>query len=126
MKEYIQQSQTLLPPADAEVITTACDYCIVACGYKAYRWPVGAKPGGLKASENAFGVDFPTSALQSWVAPQQHNIIEHEGKPYHVVIVADKDTQVVNKNGDSSVRGGLLAQKLYNPNSSTKDRLKHL
>ncbi|MBT4432577.1 MAG: hypothetical protein HOC91_18865, partial [Nitrospinaceae bacterium] len=36
-----------LPPSDADVMTTACDYCIVGCGYKASRWPVG-KEGGAK------------------------------------------------------------------------------
>ncbi len=41
-----------------------------------------------------------------------------------MVVVADKDIQVVNKGGDSSVRGGLLARKLYNPDTPTKDRLK--
>ena len=32
-----------LPPPDAEVLTTACSYCIVACSYKVYRWPVGTE-----------------------------------------------------------------------------------
>ncbi|MFA0678455.1 arsenite oxidase large subunit, partial [Vibrio sp. 10N.222.51.A6] len=122
--QYLQPTSTLLPPASAEVITTACDYCIVACGYKVYRWPVSSPSGGPAASENAFGVDFPVHALQAWVSPQQHNIISHNGKPHHVVVVADKDIQVVNKGGDSSVRGGLLARKLYNPETPTKDRLK--
>ncbi len=79
--------------------------------------------GGARANENAFAVDFPVHALQAWVSPQQHNIVSHNGKPHHVVVVADKDIQVVNKGGDSSVRGGLLARKLYNPETPTKDRL---
>ena len=37
---YIPETNVPLPPKNAEVITTACDYCIVACGYKVYRWPV--------------------------------------------------------------------------------------
>ena len=111
-----------LPPKDAEVITTACDYCIVACGYKAYRWPVG-QDGGPKASENAFGLDFPSNILQAWVAPTQHNVVTHEGKKYNIIVIPDKDAEVINKNGDSSIRGGLLAQKLYNPDSPTNDRL---
>ncbi len=48
-----------LPPPDAEVLTTACSYCIVACSYKVYRWPVG-REGGTQADQNVFGVDFPT------------------------------------------------------------------
>ncbi|MCK5445161.1 MAG: molybdopterin-dependent oxidoreductase, partial [Rhodospirillaceae bacterium] len=39
------------------------------------------------------------------------------------VIVPDRETKAVNLNGDSSVRGGCIAQKCYNPNSSTRDRL---
>ncbi|MEN8217261.1 MAG: hypothetical protein ABFS56_13010 [Pseudomonadota bacterium] len=46
-----------LPPPNAEIFTTACDYCIVACGYKVYRWPVGSREGGPKAYQNALGID---------------------------------------------------------------------
>ena len=48
--------QVPLPPIDAKVVPTACDYCVVGCGYKVYTWPVGSE-GGPKASENALGVD---------------------------------------------------------------------
>ncbi len=118
---YTPQDSAPLPPKDAEVITTACDYCIVACGYKAYRWPVDSKDGGSKAADNAFGVDFPSSALQAWVAPTQHTVVTHKGKKYNLVVIPDKDAAVVNKKGDSSIRGGLLAQKLYNPESKQND-----
>ena len=119
-----EDSDTPLPPPGSEVITTACDYCIVACGYKVYRWPVAGGSGGPKAGENAFGKDFPVGPLEEWVAPNQHNIVMHEGNPHHVVIVPDRETKAVNLNGDSSVRGGCIAQKCYNPSSATADRLK--
>ncbi|WP_045110103.1 hypothetical protein [Moritella viscosa] len=45
---YIPEDHAPLPPANAEVITTACDYCIVACGYKVYRWPLEKANGGQK------------------------------------------------------------------------------
>lgn len=112
-----------LPPKDAEILTTACAYCTVACGYKIYRWPVG-KVGGAKAAENALGVDFPTgAAMQAWISPSQHNIARHKGRPHHVVVIPDYDATVVNVGGNHSVRGGTLAQKVYNPNSPTRDRL---
>ena len=58
-----------LPPADANVHTTACDYCIVGCGYKVYTWPHGTQ-GGVTAKENALGVDFPTDELSGqWLSP---------------------------------------------------------
>ncbi len=121
---YIPETDVPLPPKDADVISTACDYCIVACGYKVYRWPVkGGRLGGPKASENAFGVDFPVEVLGPWVAPNQHNIVLHEDEPHHVVILPDKDTEAVNTDGDSSLRGGCIAQKCYNPQSPTRDRL---
>ncbi|MCP4448717.1 MAG: hypothetical protein GY811_25785, partial [Myxococcales bacterium] len=52
--------------------TTACAYCIVACGYKAYSWKVGEPSGGPAAADNAFGVDFPTEVLSGyWIRQQQ-------------------------------------------------------
>lgn len=112
-----------LPPPDAEVLTTACSYCIVACSYKVYRWPVGTE-GGAQADQNAFGVDFPTGGAP-WIARSQHNIGMHEGQPHHFVVTPDVDADVVNRNGNYSVRGGTLAQKIYNPDKPTKDRLKY-
>lgn len=121
---YVPESNVPLPPKDADVISTACDYCIVACGYKVYRWPVaGNRNGGPKAADNAFGADFPVEPLGSWVAPNQHNIVMHDSVPHHVVIVPDKDTTSVNTDGDSSLRGGCIAQKCYNPQKPTRDRL---
>lgn len=122
---YIPEESVPLPPPDADVISTACDYCIVACGYKVYRWPVaGGKIGGPRAEENAFGEDFPVAPLGTWVAPNQHNIVLHNGAPHHVVIIPDKDTEFVNYSGNSSIRGGAIAQKVYNPQTPTRDRLK--
>ncbi|WP_057465463.1 arsenate reductase (azurin) large subunit [Pseudovibrio sp. POLY-S9] len=122
---YIPGTNIPLPPVDADVLSTACDYCIVACGYKIYRWPVKAgKVGGEKAAENAFGVDFPVDPLGPWVAPNQYNVVLHKGEPHHVIIIPDKDTKHVNINGNSSIRGGALAKKVYNPQTPTRDRLK--
>ena len=113
-----------LPPKDAEVITTACAYCTVACGYKVYRWPVG-KEGGVQAAQNALKVGFPNQLMNSaaWVSPSQHNIVRHGGKPHHAVVVPDKDARVVNVGGNHSIRGGTLAQKCYNPENRTSERL---
>ncbi len=123
IKNYLPTDKAPLPPKNADVLTTCCDYCIVACGYKVYRWPVGTPDGGPKAAENAFGVDFPTGPLQAWVAPTQHNVVMHEGRPHNVVVIPDKDSKVVNIGGDSSIRGGTIAQKCYNPDMPTNDRL---
>ena len=119
---YLPEDKVPLPPKGAEVLSTCCDYCIVACGYKVYRWPMNQE-GGPAAKDNAFGVDFPSNTLEAWVAPTQHNVIMHGGTPHNVVIIPDKDATAVNTNGDSSIRGGLLAQKCYNPHKGTRDRL---
>ena len=112
-----------IPPKSAEVFTTACDYCIVACGYKVYRWPTRVPNGGPAADENAFGEDFPVAPLGAWLTENQHNIVSHNGEPHHVVIIPDKDTEFVNPQGNGSIRGGAIAKKLYNPQSPTRDRL---
>ena len=39
------------------------------------------------------------------------------------MVIADPDATVVNRGGNHSIRGGCIAQKVYNPLGSTKDRL---
>ena len=117
------ETEVVLPPANAKAVPTACDYCIVGCGYIAYTWPVG-EAGGPAASDNALNVDYPVKQLSgNWISPNMQNVIHIDGAPHHVAIVPDGSTRVVNKRGDHSVRGGTLAQKLYNPEKATRDRL---
>ena len=113
-----------LPPKDADVFTTACDYCTIACGYKVYRWPVG-KDGTDKS--NAMGVAFPHQNMNTaaWASPAQHTVVSRNGKPHHVIVVPDKDATVVNVGGNHSIRGGTLAQKCFNPETRTRERLQH-
>ncbi len=121
----IPVAEIVLPPPDARVVPTACDYCIVGCGYKIYSWPVGRK-GGPAAGENAMGVDFPVSPLSGdWISPYMQNVVEIKGAPHHVLVIPDGDTEVVNRGGDHSIRGGTLAQKLYSADKPTRDRLQH-
>lgn len=122
---HIEKDNVPIPPSDAEVFTTACDYCITGCGYKVFRWPVG-KNGHAGAHQNAFGVNFPAPILSgSWASPNQHNVVSVDGKKHNVLVVADKDLKVVNVGGDHSIRGGTIAKKCYNPDTATRDRLKH-
>jgi arsenite oxidase large subunit len=120
--EYNPQDNIPLPPKDANVHTTGCDYCIVGCGYKVFTWPVGTE-GGPQPEENALGASFPGVAVGPWISPNQHNIVKVDGEDHHVVVVPDFETQVVNRNGNHSIRGGTLALKCYNPDTPTRDRL---
>lgn len=114
-----------LPPRNAKVVTTACEYCPVACGYKAFIWPVGIE-GGPQAADNALKVDFPTTALSGrWPSPNMHTTVTIDGRLQNVLIMPDADAQVVNIGGNHSVRGGTLALKLYRPDGPTRDRLQH-
>jgi len=118
----IPVDQVPIPPAHAEMHPTACEYCIVGCGYKAYVWPI-EEQGGSKASQNAFHADFPVaSATGAWVSPNMHNIVRRNGKLHHVVVVPDGES-AVNRKGNHSIRGGNIAQKVYNPHTPTADRL---
>lgn len=123
MAVYEPTDRVPLPPPDADVFTTACDYCIVACGYKVFRWPLG-KEGGPQAAENALGADHPTTPLSGrWFSPNQHNVVLVDGQPHHMVVKPDPDATVVNRGGNHSIRGGTLALKCYNPDPPTADRL---
>jgi arsenite oxidase large subunit len=124
MTSYTPRDGVPLPPPDAKVFTTACAYCVVACAYKAYVWPDGTE-GGPRATENALGLDFPTSVLGGWVSPNQHNVVTVDGKPHHAIVVPDHASVVVNKGGNHSIHGGTLALKCFNPDAPTRDRLQY-
>ncbi len=122
---FAPQDHVPIPPPDAEIFHTCCDYCIVGCGYKVYRWPVGTE-GGPAASQNALGADFPRPPMGgAWITPNQHNVVLVGGRQYHVAVVPDLEIQAVNRGGDHSIRGGCIAQKCYSPDKPTRDRLQY-
>lgn len=122
-QEQISKQGFLLPPPSAKVQTTACAYCIVGCGYKAYSWPVGEEIGGPLAADNALGVDFPVAAMSgNWISPQMYNIVTREGRPHHLIVIPDAKAEVVNIGGDHNL-GASLAQRFYSEHGETKDRL---
>ncbi|MEE1567186.1 MAG: molybdopterin-dependent oxidoreductase, partial [Arenicellales bacterium] len=115
-----------LPPKNADVITTCCDYCVMACGFKVYRWPVGTPSGGPKRDQNALGLNYPLRPGQGgWVGPNQYTQGKWKGKMHHIAVVGDHKSRVVNVGGGHSIRGGCIAQKVYNPQKPTQDRLQH-
>jgi len=118
---YQPEDKIPLPPKNADVLTTCCDYCIMACGFKVYRWPVGTPNGGPKKDQNALGLDYPLPPNQGgWVGPNQYTQAFHKGRLHNIAVVGDHETKVVNVGGGHSIRGGCIAQKVYNPRKSTR------
>jgi len=98
----------------------------MACGYKVYRWPASGPHGGPSRNENALNRNYPLLPLQGgWVGPNQFTQATYDGKLYNLAIVADPDSKAVNPGGAHSIRGGCIAQKVYNPRKPTQDRLKY-
>ena len=103
--EAVPVARVPLPPPDAKMVTTACDYCVVGCGYKVYTWPVGTA-GGPAAGQNAMQVDFPVAQQTgNWVSPNMHNIVEISGAPHNVLVLPDWETEVVNVGGETTASG---------------------
>lgn len=112
-----------IPPANAQRFQTGCKYCIVGCGYKVFKWPVG-QDGGAAASENALQVDLNQPTFTNWISPTMHGVIrEGDDRRYNVAIVPDNGC-VVNS-GLYSVRGGAMGLSVYREDAPTRDRLKH-
>lgn len=118
--------QLPIPPKGAKVQNVTCDFCIVGCGYKAYSWDLN-KQGGVKAADNAFGVDLAKqqgTESEAWYQPSMYNIVAQNGRPVHLVIKPDKGCEV-NK-GLNSVRGGRLGETRFSEQTGTMtDRLQH-
>ncbi len=119
-----EKERIALPPVDAQKTNLTCHHCIVGCGYHVYKWPVGTE-GGRAPNENALGRDFRTQQppLSGAMTPAMVNVVEEGGKKYNIMIQPDKEC-VVNQ-GLTSTRGGQMASVMYNPDSPTRDRLKH-
>lgn len=120
---YVPQNSVPLPPVGANEVTTACDYCIVACGYRVYTWSVDVENGGPLAEENAMGINFPSPIFGGWVSPNMHTIGKVQGEPHHIIVVPDFRADVVNRLGNHSIRGGSLAGKVFQEDGPTSDRL---
>ena len=113
-----------LPPADAQKTNMTCHFCIVGCGYHAYKWDAG-REGGRAPNQNALGIDFrkqvPPLAITMTQA-MTNTIKDRNGKQWNIMIVPD-NACVVNS-GLSSTRGGKMAQYMYTDDGVGRDRLK--
>ena len=111
-----------IPHKNAEVKNVTCEFCIVGCGYKSYKWPLGTE-GTYK--DNALGIDLSQQqpTYGDWCSERMFNTItDRDGKKYNLMVIPDKAC-VVNI-GQNSVRGGMMGVSTFNAASSTRDRLK--
>jgi len=111
-----------LPPVNATKKNVTCEFCIVGCGYTAYKWPKGTSG---TAKRNALGVDFTKQqpALGVWASSKMVNTVkDRDGKENHIMVIPDQNC-VVNV-GQNSARGGAMGATLFNDASFTRDRLK--
>ena len=113
-----------LPPKSAHTLNTVCQFCIVGCGYKVFKWPEG-KDGTPDPKGNALGIDFreQQSADGVWISPNMHTVVtDKDGSRKSIVFIPDQECSV--NGGLASVRGAGLAQTLYAPDRETNARLK--
>jgi arsenite oxidase large subunit len=116
-----------LPPTDATVTQTVCQYCNVGCGYTAYTWPEG-RDGGPAPGDNALGADFrsPQPALVG--VPYTRAMVSttdgQDGVRRTVAVVPAADSDV-NRRRDHSARGAANAQSTFCRTRPTADRLTH-
>ena len=104
-----------LPPPGAAKTLLTCHFCIVGCGYHAYKWPEGIE-GGRAPAENALGLDFRLQQppLAQVMTPEMHNVIDDgDGRRYNLMVLPDRSCSV--NGGIASVRGGRLAQLAQSP-----------
>lgn len=105
-----------LPPPDAEVFNTTCQYCHVQCGYKVFVWERGK---GLKPKGS-----YTEDLTGEWVSPAFFVPAVKDGKQVYFVVMPDKDN-LVNE-GDYSVRGGTMAETIFGPGlPAEEDRLRY-
>lgn len=110
-----------IPPKSAEVKNLTCEFCIVGCGYKAYKWPKGMEG---TARSNALGINLgeqqPTYG--TWASPEMFNVVrDRDGSEHNIMVIPDQNC-VVNE-GQNSARGGAMASTLFSATSFTSDRL---
>jgi len=75
-------TKTPIPPKNAERFSTVCQFCIVGCGYRVFKWQEGSD-GGPAPAENALGIDYreqqPVDG--TWIAPLMHRVVsDRDGK----------------------------------------------
>jgi arsenite oxidase large subunit len=119
---FLGQDQLPVPPKNATVHTSACQFCNVGCGYKIYTWPVKDTPKSPRTRG-----PYPKGTLDDWIAPTMVTRASVDGVDSYIAVVPDRNC-VVNR-GDHSPRGGTNALTIYttrkHPLTNPTERLLH-
>ncbi|MCA9491215.1 MAG: hypothetical protein KC621_14895, partial [Myxococcales bacterium] len=112
-----------LPPRDAVVRRTVCQFCNVGCDYVAYTWDEG-RDGGPAPYDNALGVDFrePRGAYGHPYGPTMVTTVETRAGRRRVAVVPASDSDI-NRRCDHSARGGANALTTWSRRRRTGERL---
>ncbi|MFY9261439.1 MAG: arsenate reductase (azurin) large subunit [Gallionella sp.] len=110
----MSKDRIILPPADAQKTNLTCHFCIVGCGYHAYKWPAN-KEGGKAPAQNALKLDFHKQipAFKTILTQAQQTVVtDKDGSSHNVLIVPDNACTV--NQGGGSYRGLHMASYLGN------------
>src|SRR5262249_10207732 len=126
MSVYTRRDALPIPPKDAKVQNTVCQYCTVGCGYQVYTWPVG-KVGGPQREANALGTYLsqpqPPRGGLAYTERMPSVIQASTGQHLNVAIVPAANSPI-NLLRDRSSRGGMNALTTYSKVRPTRERLK--
>ncbi len=94
-----QREPDAIEAAPYGVLPTACQYCVVGCGYEAHLWEEGKGTPGLPNLEQAH-----------WVSPAMSGVVQYNGRDKVAAVTPDPKCSM-NK-GNHSPRGGTQGRNL--------------
>ncbi len=105
------------PPPASEGVTTACQYCVVGCGYEAHVWTPAT---GVQAQ--------PQLEQGNWVSPAMTGEVRVDGETKLAAVVPDPKCSM--NRGNHSPRGGTQGRDLVHSSDdpmeerdSTRERI---
>lgn len=86
------------PPTASQGVTTACQYCVVGCGYEAHVW------------EGDGSAQPPMLEQANWISPAMTGEVRVDGLPRNAAVVPDPKCTM--NRGNHSPRGGTQGRDL--------------
>ena len=81
-------SRVPLRPPGARQFNTVCQFCIVGCGYRVYKWPLGQEGGPNPRKMPAGRFHPPAAGFRRLDFPNMHSVVsDRDGSRHRVVII---------------------------------------